>query len=299
MDSSADRNLTSGWTIRRVDAIDEYHACEELQRRAWEFGGDLDIVPLTQLVAAQKAGGVVLGGFDASGALHGFCYGFVGRRDDGELLHYSHMTAVDSEARSSGLGAALKWAQREAVLEQGIDWMVWTYDPLESLNGYFNFSKLGVVACRYFEDLYGETSSGLHQGAPTDRLLAEWPLASGRVAGRLRGAGPGAPDRVAELPILLRAVTDARGLEAPSEVADPGGHPAVALEIPESIQALKAADPALGMAWRMATREAMGGALAAGYHVAECVRAGGRTFYELRVGEPCLDDEDPQPGESS
>ena len=86
MDSSADRNLSSRWTIRRVAAIDEYHACEELQRRAWEFGGDLDIVPLTQLVAAQKAGGIVLGGFDARGTMHGFCYGFVGRRDDGQLL---------------------------------------------------------------------------------------------------------------------------------------------------------------------------------------------------------------------
>ncbi len=94
-------------------------------------------------------------------------------------------------------------------------------------------------------------------------------------------------------------MSDSRGLDAPSEVAGPDGAAAVAVEIPGSIQEVKAADPGLGLAWRLATREALGGALAAGYHVAECVRVGGRTFYELRVGEPNLSDENLQSGDSS
>ena len=65
--------------------------------------------------------------------------------------------------------------------------MAWTFDPLQSLNSHFNFGKLGVVAETYFENLYGETTSLLHQGSPTDRLLAAWHLDTARVAARERG----------------------------------------------------------------------------------------------------------------
>ena len=81
--------------IRRLAGVDDYIQCEELQRRVWHFRGDLDVIPRTQLVAAQKAGGIVLGAFDAGGQLVGFCYGFRGEDDRGRALHYSHMLAVD------------------------------------------------------------------------------------------------------------------------------------------------------------------------------------------------------------
>jgi predicted GNAT superfamily acetyltransferase len=282
------------WTIRPVQSIAEYHACEDLQRRAWGFTGDLDIIPLTQMVAAHKAGGVVLGAFADDGTLLGFCYGFLGRRSSGELLHYSHMLAVDSEYRTAGLGAALKWAQRAAVLEQNIQWMVWTYDPLESLNGYFNFAKLGVIARTYFEDLYGETSSGLHRGTPTDRLLAEWPLASPRAVRRAGGGGPtfdtGA---LAGLPALLAAQRHGGEVEPGSVAVDALGAPLVTVEIPRQIQSIKAAAPELARRWRMATREALTRGLGAGYHVAECLPSEDRSYYVLRHGDPDLGESNP------
>ena len=167
--------------IRPLATIAEFHACEQLQRDVWGFDGDLDVIPLTQMMAVQKSGGIVLGAFTPDGRLGGFAYGFLGRDSDGRLLHYSHMTAVDAALRSSGLGARLKWAQLDAAIAQGLDLMVWTYDPLESLNGHFNFHKLGIVARRYSENFYGETTSALHRGMPTDRLRAEWRLCSERV----------------------------------------------------------------------------------------------------------------------
>jgi len=77
-------------------------------------------------------------------------------------------------------------AQRERVLAQGIERITWTFDPLQSLNAYFNFGKLGVLADTYKINFDGEaTSSFLHQ-IGTDRLWATWLLDSGRVRQRLQ-----------------------------------------------------------------------------------------------------------------
>ena len=49
--------------------------------------------------------------------------------------------------------------------------MTWTFDPLQSLNAYLNFTKLGVVSNRYLPEFYGEDpSSFLHQTG-TDRSV--------------------------------------------------------------------------------------------------------------------------------
>ncbi len=286
MESQASR---PAWTIRPLERISEYHACEDLQRHVWNFAGDLDIIPLTQLVSAHKVGGVMLGAFAEDDSMLGFCYSFLGRRANGELLHHSHMLAVDDRVRSAGLGAALKWAQRDAVLAQGIKSMAWTYDPLESLNGYLNFTKLGVTACTYWEDLYGQTSSGLHSGTPTDRLRAEWALVSPRVERRAAGGRPSYdPALLPTLPCLLAVAGDHANLTPPGPVGEVGASPEFTIEIPSQIQAVKAADPDLARRWRMATRAAFTRAFASGFHVAECLRHDGHTYYLLRSGEPQL-----------
>src|SRR5688572_29010558 len=126
--------------VRDIEGQRELRAVEELQKDVWEVP-DLDVVPLTQLVAAQAAGGVLLGAFDGDN-LVGFAYGFVGFEDE-RITHHSHMLAVRPDYRNFNLGQRLKMAQRERVLSQGINLMTWTFDPLQSLNAYFNFSKLG------------------------------------------------------------------------------------------------------------------------------------------------------------
>src|SRR5436853_2757225 len=95
------------------------------------------------------------------------------------------MLSVKSAYRNFNLGYKLKLAQRERVLAQGIDRITWTFDPLQSLNAYFNFRKLGVIADAYKINFYGEaTSSFLHQ-IGTDRLWVTWLLDSERVRERL------------------------------------------------------------------------------------------------------------------
>ena len=50
----------------------------------------------------------------------------------------------------------------------------------------FNLEGLGAICRRYVADAYGPSTSSLHGRLPTDRLVAEWHLASHRVRSRVR-----------------------------------------------------------------------------------------------------------------
>src|SRR2546421_9835700 len=142
-----------GVTIRDVETTAELHAVEDLQREVWGIP-DVDVVPLTHLVAAKTAGGVLAGAFDDK-VLVGFVYGFAAI-EHGETTHHSHMLAVRPSHRGAHIGERLKLAQRERVLAQGIKTVSWTFDPLRSKNAHLNFRKLGVTCDRYFVDFYGD-----------------------------------------------------------------------------------------------------------------------------------------------
>ena len=159
----------------------------ELEFVVWRFG-ERDVVPSQMYVVAAKIGGQVLGAF-VEDRMVGFALAYPGIRDGRPYLH-SHMAAVLPEYRDLGIGRQLKLAQRDDALARGIPLIEWTFDPLQTRNAYFNICRLGVVAQRYLLDLYGSTSSPLHGGLPTDRLVAEWHLASDRVASVLAGNEP-------------------------------------------------------------------------------------------------------------
>jgi predicted GNAT superfamily acetyltransferase len=88
---------------------------------------------------------------------------------------------VAADYRNTGVGANLKWFQRDIALAQGFDLIEWTFDPLEIKNSFLNIEKLGAVTRRYNINQYGITSSPLQGGLPSDRLVAEWWLKSKRV----------------------------------------------------------------------------------------------------------------------
>src|SRR2546427_5594771 len=187
-------------TVRPITDAGGFHAVETLQRDVWDMP-DLEVVPLHQLRAAVSAGGVLRGAFEEHATLVGFCYGFIGLRD-GELLFYSHMAGVRPGLQDRGIGFLLKRAQRQEALERGLDRMVWTYDPLQSLNASFNLRKLGVTASRYYVDYYGEMPDAIHPGLPSDRLEVDWWLRDPAVETRLTGdapprSWPGAPAALA------------------------------------------------------------------------------------------------------
>ena len=164
--------------VRKCTGIDEFKACVALQKEVWKFD-DADLVPLRMFVVADKIGGQIIGAFDG-GALVGYAFSVPGTRNGHAYLH-SHMLAVREQYRNAGLGFRLKMAQREDALRAGIDLIEWTFDPLEIKNAYLNLVKLGAIARRYSVNHYGFSSSILHRGLPTDRLVAEWWVRSRRV----------------------------------------------------------------------------------------------------------------------
>jgi predicted GNAT superfamily acetyltransferase len=100
------------------------------------------------------------------------------------------MTAVLSEYRDRGVGRQLKLFQRQDALERRIGLVEWTFDPLEMRNAHFNLMRLGAVVRTYHPNFYGITTSPLHGGMPTDRLVAEWWLRSPRVERIVAGKDP-------------------------------------------------------------------------------------------------------------
>src|SRR5437588_801587 len=60
-------------------------------------------------------------------------------------------------------------------------------DSLEVKNAHLNLSRLGAIVRRYVPNQYGISSSPLHRGLPTDRLVAEWWLKSPRVVALTSG----------------------------------------------------------------------------------------------------------------
>jgi len=253
--------------IRDIDGGAEMRAVEELQKEVWGLP-DLDVVPLSHLVAAKAAGGILLGAFDRT-TLIGFIYGFVSY-EQGRIAHHSHMLAVKPAFRNFDLGQKLKLAQRERALTQGIDVMTWTFDPLQSLNAYFNLNKLGGVSDRYFIDFYGaDAASFLHRNG-TDRLWVTWLLSSSRVSGRLAGTAPSL--QIENVVPLVQLGTDDSARR--NDLIEGLSHEQVLIEIPADINALERRSSKLAFEWREATRWAFTEAMAAGYLVTDFYRQG-------------------------
>ena len=188
--------------IRKCSALEEFHSCVELQREIWGEQ-DLEVEPATMFVVAAHTGGQVLGAFDGS-RMVGYTLAVVGLRD-GEAYLHSHMTGVHSDYRDRGVGRMLKLFQRDEALSRGIRLVQWTFDPLELRNAHFNLNRLGAICREYIPNLYGTTTSPLHRGLATDRLLVEWRLDSARAVAAIQNLvkEPLEAPAVVELPVEL------------------------------------------------------------------------------------------------
>ena len=170
--------MSDGIVVRKCTTLPEFEACVALQREVWGEE-DLEIEPVTGFLVASETGGQVLGAYDGT-RLVGYTLGVIGYRD-GVIFIHSHHTGVHQDYRDRGVGRKLKLFQRAEALSRDIRFVQWTFDPLELRNAYFNLNRLGGIARTYKPNLYGITSSPLHRGLATDRLLVEWHLDSKRV----------------------------------------------------------------------------------------------------------------------
>jgi predicted GNAT superfamily acetyltransferase len=177
-------------TIRECTTIEEFDGCLALQREAFGLP-ELELSPRRHLIVSRQAGGWTLGAFVAD-RMVGFVHHLAAVRGN-EIFGYSHMMAVAKDYQNKGVGARLKWAQRERALSEGRKLIKWTWDPMQARNAHFNLNRLGAVVEAYAENFYGidysvEASVRDRIGLPSDRLFATWHLDSERVQSLATGA---------------------------------------------------------------------------------------------------------------
>ena len=252
-------------TYRDLTTLADFAGVVDLEREIWGPGYD-EVVPVPILAVTVMRGGILIGAFDG-GQLIGFVYSLPGIKH-GKPTQWSHMAGVLAAFRSAGVGYRLKILQRERTLAMGLDLVEWTYDPMQAMNAHLNFAKLGVIAEEYEINVYGESTSPLHKGNPTDRFVAEWRVRDARVGERVRGAGPLAP--VLTVEPACRAQAAGEWLR-PAAIDLSLDAKRISVEIPTGFTQLLSAEPDLALVWRMATREIFTTYFARGYRAVEFV----------------------------
>jgi predicted GNAT superfamily acetyltransferase len=129
-----------------------------------------------------------------------------------------------------GAGFALKQHQFNWAKENGLTAITWSFDPLVRRNCVFNFDKLGATAVEYLPNFYGTMTDAINVGDESDRLFAYWDLS---------GSKP-----------ISESSSDA-----------------IAVELPEDIEALRKVDLPAALQWRRQTREILHPLLSDGWTI--------------------------------
>ena len=169
--------------IRECTSLDELADCVRLQREVFALP-EIEISPVRHFIVTKNAGGFTLGAFNGN-ELIGFVLS-VPAYLRSERAFYSHMTAVSAGYQGAGIGARLKWAQRERSLADGVKFIKWTFEPTKARNAFFNLEKLGAVVREIQANFYGTdyaTAPEMREkiGLASDRLFAEWELETDKV----------------------------------------------------------------------------------------------------------------------
>ena len=166
--------------IRDLAGMAEFKQAEALQYAVW--GADDLADPADLMMVIQAEGGLAAGAFEGADLI-GYVFAFPTRTPH---IQHSHRLAVLPRTQGQGLGARLKWYQRDWCLTRDISHVRWTYDPLRAANARLNIGVLGARVTTYYPDYYG-AMVGINKGVPSDRLLADWLLNSATVTARAAG----------------------------------------------------------------------------------------------------------------
>ncbi len=242
--NNADKRIV----IRDIHDPSDAKRLQYIQEVTWGTG---DVVPFHVFIATATVGGVVKGAY-VDGELVGYVYGFYGKFM-GRLCHYSHQLAVLPDYQNLNIGYMLKMAQRQHCLDEGLDLVVWTYDPLQSKNAYLNINKLGTVVKTYFINHYGEMDDELNRGLASDRFMVEWWIDSKWVRNRESSRIKFFEDYslADKVDIALEAVREGDVLKPVEKKAS---KTIVGIEIPSDINVIKRIDMRIARKWRVKTR---------------------------------------------
>lgn len=257
-------------TIRALHSPSEMAEAVRLQHHYWGNNAS-DLVPAHMLLSIARYGGHVHAAFDGD-KLVGLLMGFLGANirpdDDGlaanSLYIMSKRMVVLADYRGQQIGERLKQAQYDYAQRHGIALVLWTYDPLLSVNAYLNLHKLGAVGQRYERDYFGSDSDNPVLSA--DRLQVNWWV--------------GHPHVKQGLAIDLRELTLSKSHDdwrVPQAVIDHDRY--CLLEIPANFREIEASAPALASQWRQHVRQHFTDLMQRGYLATDFIRHNGHMLY--------------------
>ena len=256
-------------TLRDLHSIPEYQLVVALEQKIWGYTDYGDVFTVPVFIITVKRGAILIGAFDDD-RMMGFVYSLVGVKN-GKAMQWSHMAGVLPEYRTKGLGRDLKLAQRERALEGGFELIEWTFDPLQAVNAHLNFARLGVVADEYAVNIYGDSSSALHRGTPTDRLVVQWNIAEPHVVRRISRRDSSVVIRsedAGQAPAVNR--TRQSGIWRVNDAIDLSiADRRVWVEIPVGFTEMQQQAPDAAIEWRMQTREIFQTYFARGYRAVD------------------------------
>ena len=259
--------LENGITVDHIRSPEEFREWQVVEDAVWSG----EVMPPPLAITMQRYGGLLLGAREPGGAMIAVLLGFVGRRR-GKLVHCSHQLGILPQWRNRDLGYSIKCLQRQLVIDQGLDTIIWTFDPLETRNARLNLARLGGVASDYTRNIYGPMLDGLNKGLESDRLTISWYITHPSVEARLASQTP-VPDlarlRAEGAPIVIHTA----GATAPDgtqyrrllDVTTGADAPLVLAEAPSNFQAIKSLDPEAARTWRHGVRAVFEDLLARGY----------------------------------
>jgi predicted GNAT superfamily acetyltransferase len=251
---------------RLLETTAELEQAVQVEIAVWGLQ-PLDAVPTSMLRAVVHGGGALLGALEGD-RLVGIALAFPARRGD-QLILWSHSTGVLPAFQGRDIGFTLKQKQRDWALANGYSEIGWTFDPLKRGNANFNFHRLGATAQSYLVNFYGAMDDSINAGALSDRLEAIWQLRDPRVVALAAGQPV-----TTDYPPISSACTilSDRQLQRSSLSS---GLPYLFAEVPASAGAVSDQ-------WRLALREALQEAFAAGYTALDFIGAVQRSWIVLR-----------------
>ena len=215
-----------------------------------EIWGPDVVLPLNMLRAMQFAGdGVLLARRNKIPV--GFSVGVMGWADG--LHFHSHQVGVVESERSTGVGFALKMAQRAACLVNGVTEMRWTFDPLLYSNAVFNLNRIGARMSEFLPNVYGARNDQFNLGDVTDRVKVCWNLDID-VGALSATASSGAPRLIDVTETVIRS----------NQEVVIGS----VLPIPPNYHALRASNKDIASMWRVAMSSALHDVFESGHSIA-------------------------------
>lgn len=258
-DSAHEAAIQAGVITRDIDDLAELKQAARLTRAVT---GGTHTVGVELLQTLAHSGSYVAGAWRGA-SMVGCSFGLLAE-ENGAIHLRSQLVGVSRGEQGAGVGLALKLHQRAWAVSRGIHEIIWVYDPLARRDAWFNLAKLRARATAYYPNFLGPLTDEVNNGDESDRCLVRWRLDE-PYALHQPSRQPPADTSVA----LISSAT-----HSPIVHDLPMDGKQLMCQIPEDVVAWRRRDPGLAREWRMALRNTMGRAIAAGYSATSMTRDG-------------------------